>query len=170
MPLKKVKKNLNNFSQNDALNITSCGIVLFRNEQGKRFYLLLCYQASHIDFSKGHREKGEALRETALRELKEETGINKVELIEGFCERISYFFNFEEKRFLKQVFFFLGKTTEKKITLSYEHQDAFWLTYKQALQKLTFQNTKNVLAKAEKFLKIHFDKKFDERSKMRTLS
>ena len=58
----------------------SCGVVLFR-EDPRREYLILHYPGGHLDFAKGHVEKGEerAEKRTALRELEEETGIKTVE-------------------------------------------------------------------------------------------
>ena len=56
------------------------------------------------------------------------------------------------KIFIKQLFFFLAKTDEKKITLSHEHNDFVWLGYNDAQKKITFRNAKNVLSKANEFL------------------
>ena len=44
----------------------------------------------HWGFVKGHVEDNETEKETALRELKEETGLSKVEFIEGFKEKTHY--------------------------------------------------------------------------------
>ena len=51
----------------------SCGIVLFREEEGTRQFLLLHYPSGHWDLAKGHVEEGETEHETATRELLEET-------------------------------------------------------------------------------------------------
>lgn len=62
----------------------SCGIVVFRNENGIRCYLLLHYPSGHWDFPKGHVEEREKRHETALRELEEETGISNLQFVENF--------------------------------------------------------------------------------------
>lgn len=53
------------------------GIV--ENEKGQYLFI---FRASHWDLPKGHREKGENLETTALREVMEETGIKKLVLKE----------------------------------------------------------------------------------------
>ena len=118
-----------------------------------REYLLLHYPGGHFDFPKGHVEKDETERETALRELKEETGIEKITWIEGYREKIHYIYRRTENLMSKDVIFFLARTRQKKIKLSFEHKGSVWLPYKEAHEKLTFKTAKDLLKKAEKFLK-----------------
>lgn len=129
----------------------SCGIIIFR-EQEKRFYLVLQYRAGHWGFPKGHVEKGEEEKETVLRELEEETGISEVEFIPGYRQRIDYYFYRGEQKINKEVYFYLGKTSEKKVQISHEHRDYKWLTYEEAMATLTFQNARNILKEAKQFL------------------
>jgi 8-oxo-dGTP pyrophosphatase MutT (NUDIX family) len=129
----------------------SAGIVLFRNDSDKNEFLLLNYPQGHWDFIKGKVEEDETLHETALRETKEETGISDIEFIDGFEESVEYNFRFKNEDIHKKVIFFLAKTSEKKISLSHEHDDFVWLEYDNALKKTTFRNAKNVLAKANEF-------------------
>ncbi|HLD85514.1 MAG TPA: bis(5'-nucleosyl)-tetraphosphatase [archaeon] len=130
----------------------SAGVVLFRKEQDKVYYLLLHYQSGHWDFPKGHVEKGEHLQQTAIRELKEETGIGDAELLNGFKEEVSYFFKKGNKVINKKVVFFAAETMQKEVVLSSEHAGYKWLPYKEALAQATFKNAKQVLEKADKFL------------------
>jgi len=59
----------------------SAGTIIFREEGGKTYYLLLNYPRGtrrpepYWDFPKGHIEKGEKLVDTAIRETEEETGL-----------------------------------------------------------------------------------------------
>ncbi len=134
--------------------VRSAGVVLFRAGK-KREYLLLHYAAGHWDLPKGMFEKGEKKSEVvALRELKEETGISKVELIPGFKETIKFMYIWEGSKVLKFVVFYLGKTRQKKVKISWEHKGFIWLPYKEAVSKATFRNAKNVLKKAEKWLNV----------------
>lgn len=155
----------------------SVGAVVFRkvSDKNKRkknnkiYYLLLHYEAGHWDFPKGHIEKGESEIQTLKREVKEETGISDLQIIEGFKEYIKYFFrskgyssfNFKKskrKNIFKLVVYYLAQTQTKEIKLSFEHIGCDWLLYKDALNRLTFDNAKNVLKKAHQFLK-KIDKK-----------
>jgi len=114
--------------------------------------LLLNYPQGHWDFIKGKIEQNETSHETAIRETKEETGISNIKFIDGFEESVEYDFRFKNEDIHKKVIFFLAKTSEKKISLSHEHNDYLWLGYNDALKKTTFKNAKNVLSKANEFL------------------
>ena len=128
----------------------SAGVVLFRPRQ-QREYLLLDYGA-HWDFPKGHIEAGENPQTTALRELQEETGIRDARLIPGFKESMRYFYRKAGEGMLKVVIFFLAETSTGTVTLSDEHSGYLWLPYEEALNRLTFKNARNLLAKAQAFL------------------
>jgi len=124
-------------------------------ENKKILYLLLQYGLGHWGFPRGLIEEGESLEETARREIKEETGIKDLEFLPGFKETIKFFFKFREKNILKFVTYFLAKTKEEKVRLSYEHKDYVWLPYKRARERLTFKNSKEVLKKAHEYLMKH---------------
>lgn len=132
---------------------TSAGIVLFRQLKDQREYLLLHYPGGHFDFPKGHVERGESEHETAFRELQEETAIQKIVWIEGFRHKIHYNYHRGPELMSKDVIFFLARTTQKKVTLSHEHKGSVWMPYEEALQQITFQTAKDILKKAENFLK-----------------
>ena len=87
-----------------------------------------------------------------MRELTEETGIEKVITMDGFEQPIVYSFRRKDSLIEKKVTFFLGETEEQKIKISHEHQGFLWLPYAQALTKITFENARSVLRAAEKFI------------------
>ena len=91
--------------------------------------------------------------DTVVRELKEETGIADARFIDGFREEISYFYKRQGASVYKQVIFYLIEAAAPKVTLSFEHTGFEWLPYEKALEKLTFRNAKNVLKKANEYLK-----------------
>ena len=134
------------------INETSAGIVFFLSVSSENQFLLLNYPQKHWDFVKGKIEKNEQVRETARREAEEETGITDYKFIDGFEEYIEYDFRFKSEVIHKKVIFFLAKTDTKTIRLSNEHLDYIWLGYNDALKKITHENAKNVLTKANKFL------------------
>lgn len=129
----------------------SCGAVVY-SKNPEINYLLLQYEAGHWDFVKGNVEKGEKEQETAVRELREETGISNARFLDGFKERISYYYKRQGTTVFKEVVFFLMESGAKEVKLSFEHVDYAWLTYDDAMQKLTFKNAKDVLRKAQDFL------------------
>ncbi len=131
----------------------SAGVIIFRQMPEFREYLLLHYPSGHFDFPKGHIEGVETEREAAYRELQEETGIAKIVWIEGYREVIQYSYKREGKMSVKEVVFFLARTTQKKVVISFEHKGAIWLPYPEAHEKLTYTSAKNLLKKAEKFLR-----------------
>lgn len=130
----------------------SCGLVLFRKENGINFFLILHYPGGHFDFPKGHVEENEDEKQTAARELTEETGITDIEFIDGFRDHVSYVYRRKGILSKKQVVYFLAKTTTKEITLSHEHQGYVWLPYEKALKKISFDNSREILKKAVKLI------------------
>jgi bis(5'-nucleosidyl)-tetraphosphatase len=128
----------------------SVGVVLRNSSTNK--YLVLHYPSGHWDYAKGHVEEGETEEQTLRRELKEETGITRITLIEGFKEAIKYHFKQDGNLIDKEVVFYLAETDEEDVKISYEHKDHNWLDYKDALEKVTFKNAKELLMKAEEVL------------------
>jgi len=151
----------------------SAGAVIFRKENNKVYYLLLHYGAGHWDFPKGHVENEEKEKDTVKREVKEETGIGDIEIIDGFKEWIKYVYrdtyNLKDKGkapparnashsdaggwVFKIVTYYLAETKTKEVKISFEHKGFKWLPYEQALEQLTFKEAKGILKKANKFLK-----------------
>ena len=130
----------------------SCGAVVFLKKDAQINFLLLHYEAGHWDFVKGNVEAGESEKETVFRELQEETGIVDAQFIEGFKEKIEYFYRRQGATIHKQVIFFLMETHTEKVQISFEHVGYTWLNYEQAMEQLTFKNAKDVLQKAQTFL------------------
>ena len=130
----------------------SCGAVVFLKNSEVN-YLLLLYGAGHWDFVKGNVEPNENEKDTVIRELREETGIVDAQFIEGFREKIEYFYRKQGATIHKEVIFFLIETHTEKVKLSYEHVGYTWLNYQNAMEKLTFKNAKDVLQKAHELLK-----------------
>ncbi|MFW6383640.1 MAG: NUDIX domain-containing protein, partial [Nanoarchaeota archaeon] len=79
------------------------------------------------------------------REIFEETGI-QVDILTNFRETVRY--NPKEGA-EKEVVFFLAKAKTNKIKRQLaEVEDFAWLEFNDAVQKLTFENSKNILKKA----------------------
>ena len=104
-----------------------------------------------MGFPKGHMESGESELETAIRELKEETGVD-VKVIQDFRRQIEY----ELRRVpdtIKQSVYFLGEcTSDIIICQESEVAEASFVSYQDALKILTYEETKNILKDAEIFI------------------
>lgn len=121
----------------------SCGIIL-HNE--KREYLIIQHLAGHWDFPKGHVERGETEEETALREIREETGLQAT-ILPGFRESVNYLVR---GRIPKEVVYFLGRPNGDQVRLQAEEvQDFQFLPYEAARAKLTFESNRLLLDKAQ---------------------
>jgi len=133
--------------------VSAGAIIFFYEEKKEREYLLLNYRSKtrHWDFPRGHVEINEKPIKTALREIREETGL-KVKIINGFQE--SFFFHFKDRGelIIKEAIYFLAKAKTKRVILSSEHNGYVWLPFKMALNLITFDEPKEILKKAEKFL------------------
>lgn len=142
----------------------SVGAVIFHRFQNGIRYLLLRYPHGHWDYVKGHVEAGESYEETLKRETQEESGIEHIDIANGFREATRYFYTAKgserEKRkragkglwIFKTVYFYLAETPKTEIIISDEHIDFAWLPFDDAVQKLSFPATKEILRKANDFL------------------
>ena len=131
--------------------IKSCGFVVYKEINGKNYYLIIEATNGDIGFPKGHMEKDETELQTAVRELKEETNI-EVLLIEGFRYQIEYPLP-NKKDTIKQSVYFLGKCINDKIICQEKEViEAKFLTFEEALLALTFDETKKLLQLANDYL------------------
>jgi 8-oxo-dGTP pyrophosphatase MutT (NUDIX family) len=135
----------------------SAGAIVFRidDRSKKPIYLLMHYGAGHWDFVKGHIEGSETEEEALRREAKEESRLTDLKIIKGFRHRISYFYKKDGRTIAKDVIFLLAKTAtaEKDVKLSFEHSEYVWLGFEEAVKKVTYESSKEVLKKAHSFLK-----------------
>jgi 8-oxo-dGTP pyrophosphatase MutT (NUDIX family) len=95
---------------------------------------------------KGAQEPGETVTETALREVREETGLD-VELI-GPLDTIDYWFVWapEQTRYHKFVHYFLMRAIGGDFAgHDSEMEDANWFTPEQARRQMSFANERKLL-------------------------
>ncbi len=130
----------------------SAGAILYKDGVEGRRFLLLRYPAGHWDFPKGNIEKGETEQATVTREVREETSLDKIRIIDGFRKKIEYFYRRDGKVVHKVVIFLLAETGEDAIRISFEHQDFGWYEYKEALRRVTYNKSKRILIEAQNHL------------------
>lgn len=125
----------------------SCGALIFyRNKQGVRVLLVKNHNGRYWSFPKGHMELNETEKETAIREIKEETNLD-VKIIDGFREVSDYcpFGNIK-----KRVVFFLAQAfTDDVIDQPEEIDSHIWVDIQQARKNCTYENDLRVIDKAE---------------------
>lgn len=127
--------------------IKSCGFIVYKAENNENFYLIIKSHNGDVGFPKGHMEPGENELQTAIRELKEETGMD-VDTIHDFRYQIEYPLS-RVPDAMKQTVYFLGKCTSDDIIIQEaEVASAEFVTYDKAIEKLTFEETKIMLKKA----------------------
>ncbi|MFP4376072.1 MAG: NUDIX domain-containing protein [Spirochaetales bacterium] len=129
----------------------SCGAVIYRRRLRKPEFLVVLHEKGrHWGFPKGHANSGETEMETAVREIKEETGLH-VTFREDFYERV-YFLTPKERR--KEVVFFLSRVGRHHVQVDpAEIREYRWLSYWETRDRLTYENSKLVLDKAYDYLK-----------------
>ena len=135
----------------------SAGVILFNKTNGIQF-LILKYPSGHWDFVKGNIEEGEKEKETVKRELFEETGINSLQIHQGFNEKVEY--NYYKKDINKKnikvhkiVSYYLAETDQKEVKLSFEHLDYKWSDYEDLMKLITFENSREILKKGNELIK-----------------
>ncbi len=135
---------------NQSMFEISAGAIVHTKIQGQILYLIIKDFHGNFGFPKGHLEKGETEEEAAIREIKEETGID-IELDPSFREELRYIMpNGIEKRSV----YYLGSYKDQDPHRQLEEvEKIFLLPYADAMQILTFDNMKEVLAKANSRLK-----------------
>lgn len=128
----------------------SCGTVLYTVKDNVIHYLLIKATDTYCGFPKGHVEAGETEHETALRETWEETSI-RAEIVGDFRREVSYKLRNGNK---KTVVYFLARFLGQSPAHNsgFEHHRYLILPLAEAQNALTFDNTKQIIAEAEKYI------------------
>ncbi|NNM43821.1 MAG: NUDIX domain-containing protein [Chlamydiae bacterium] len=126
----------------------SFGIIPLRNSDSGMEVLLLLHKSGYFwGFPKGHKNPGEDSQETALRELREETGLFIEKIFPDITFAEQYSFEKNSRKVYKSVVYFPAfvsgeiKLDEKEIL------EAVWLPVTKAIEKLSFPESKRVCKK-----------------------
>ena len=127
--------------------VSAGGVVYRRAPQGIEFVLCGRTVDGVWGLPKGTPAPGESLEEAALREVREETGLEVV--IERKIDTIEYWFAREGVRYHKFVHHYLmvpvGGRTEDH---DWEYDRVEWFPAEQAIKTLSYRNEVDVLRKA----------------------
>jgi 8-oxo-dGTP pyrophosphatase MutT (NUDIX family) len=129
---------------------TSYGIIPLYKKEGKWEVFLINQIGRRGDtfwtFPKGHPEPRETPKETALRELLEETGMVPKEILAHEPLIQTYEFVHEDVLVQKQSFYFLGLIEDKHFAVqASEVTEAGWFSFDDAIAKLTHAQAKEML-------------------------
>lgn len=128
----------------------SCGAVVIRRVKGGCLTLLIQHRGGHWGFPKGHVEASETEAETAIREIREETGL-EVELDTNFRHSVVYC---PRDYIEKEVIYFTARTdTRETVPQPEEIRRADWFTFDEASRQLTHDNDIQILRSAQQYWK-----------------
>lgn len=136
----------------------SAGGIVFKRFGHRVKILLLKDKNGNWSFPKGLIEKNEDFKETAKREIAEETGIHNVTFVDTI-DSIGYFYRFQENLIRKKVDYYLfeyqGNDTLKPLAKE-GIQEVKWFDPKKALAIIGYAKTnKPILEKAIKLATSH---------------
>jgi 8-oxo-dGTP pyrophosphatase MutT (NUDIX family) len=145
-------------------NEYSAGGVVFRpRTSGKGWDIVAVQRARHSDWSlpKGHIEAGETREQTAIREVKEETGID-ARILHPLGE-VDYFFRTTGGGLVhKTVYHFLLEATSNKLNgPNWEVSEARWVDINDAGSLLTYAKDIDIVTKALAELRLRYPE-FDD--------
>ncbi|MGE3954016.1 MAG: bis(5'-nucleosyl)-tetraphosphatase [Parachlamydiales bacterium] len=125
----------------------SFGIIPLRKAQQWETYLVH-HQKGHWGFPKGHAEPGETPKQSAIRELLEETGLR----VERFLSDTPLYDHYIYEKGEKRVTYFLAEVSGEARLQQAEIQQGEWLTLPEAKKRLTFEGSKEICQKVADLL------------------
>jgi len=132
-----------------CLREKSCGAVVYTGDGKERKYLIIRMNLGHCGLPKGHVEKYETERDTAIREVKEETGVT-VTLDPDFRKAVSYYLT---QRTTKESVYFLGRFDGDDVIIQEAEVSSYRLVpYEEARKLITYENDRAILDAAEELL------------------
>lgn len=141
----------------------SAGGVVYRKENEIFYFALIKDAVDKWTFPKGKigdNLPGENITEAIKREIQEEIGIKNMNLREELGS-IDITVNPPDKpSYPKRIFYYLVETTDTELQpeLSITVKDARWFTAQDALNKISYNNAKDIFNKALKILNVSTDK------------
>ena len=132
----------------------SAGAIIYTIINKEINYLLIKDFHGNIGFPKGHLEKDETEIEAAIREIKEEVGIDII-LDTNFRKELNYIM---PNGINKKSVYYLGFYKDQKVIKQLEEVDeTLLLPFSKAIDTLTFGNMKEALVEANNYIMLKFN-------------
>ena len=125
----------------------SCGTIIIKDDK-----VLVIKQKSTMDFGfpKGHMEKGETLKETAIRETAEETK-RVAEIIDEYSPLVEKYTTPKGENCVCYMFFAIDKG--KSDNNSEDTHDLIWTPFDKVEETLSYDSLKNTWNSAKNIIK-----------------
>jgi 8-oxo-dGTP pyrophosphatase MutT (NUDIX family) len=137
----------------NARDETSAGGVVYRVDGGQPLFLLIRDSYQNWGFPKGHVEEGEIPEAAALREVAEETGLDRL-TVRGSIDTIDWFFRFRGQLIHKFCHFYLIETDVS--STSPQRAEGItackWTMYEEAQSLISYANAREVLRRAQEMV------------------
>jgi 8-oxo-dGTP pyrophosphatase MutT (NUDIX family) len=132
----------------------SAGGVVVRKEPGAEpLFLLIRDSYQNWGFPKGHVESGERAEDAALREVAEETGVERLSML-GEIDQIEWVFRFRGQLIHKVCHFYLMETVDART--SPQRAEGItacrWMPFDEAQSLIGYENARTVLRRARELL------------------
>jgi 8-oxo-dGTP pyrophosphatase MutT (NUDIX family) len=125
-------------SQNAQLHISSGGVVYRGINEEPEIVLLHRIDSDTWHLPKGTVEKGESLRQTALREVHEET--NLIGEIQGYLMNVYSEFCLLGEWIPKRTYYYLIQAQSRNLRCDDEHDEAFFVPLREAIRLVSRHN------------------------------
>ncbi len=129
---------------------------MFRRAGAQTLVLLIRDAHSNWGFPKGHVERGEAVADAAVREVREETGLERLDIVSA-VQTIAWRFRFRGCVIHKTCHFFAIATRD--VRTKPQRREGItacrWVTFDQGTKLLTHDNARGVLAAARGTIEGH---------------
>jgi 8-oxo-dGTP pyrophosphatase MutT (NUDIX family) len=133
---------------------TSAGGVVYRKDDAAPLFLLIRDSYQNWGFPKGHVEAGERAEDAALREVREETGIDQLS-IRGTIDTIDWYFRFRGRLIHKVCHFYLMETSQAHTSPQQAEgiTACQWVEYAAARTAISYANARQLLLRAEEMVR-----------------
>ena len=125
----------------------SAGGLVIRNLRGRPHLAVVRVREQILALPKGHPEPGESSEDAALREVREETGLQATP-VEKLGD-IRYWYARDGQRVVKVVSFFLFRYRSGRLEdHDHEVEEALWIPLAEAPERLAYKSEKEIAATA----------------------